>query len=311
MKPVGTLMRPTRPPPPPPAAHPLLPVRPGSAAPKVSVPVTAVKPAPVVKPVVPVIPGLKRALLIGVNYIGSQYELAGCINDVLNVQSHLGKFFPSCKDIKLLSDTSSIKPTKTNVLDSIKWLVTGLRPGENVLFHYSGHGGLVRDKNGDEVSGYDSTIYPYNGTDLEEITDDELRSLLANNIPAGCKCFVVLDCCHSGTAVDLRYRLDVSAPNRIYYEENKRYSKTAGQVLFLSGCRDVQVAADTVNKDNVPCGALTWALLETWKKYGRAIKPKYLLWDVLEFLRVRGYDQKPQLSMGQYLDFNTVFDLGV
>jgi hypothetical protein len=276
----------------------------------------APKPASIVSPPRPPAPaggirGLKRALLIGINYVGSQYTLTGCINDVINVKSQLGSFFPSCKDVRLLSDMTIIKPSKANVLDSIKWLVTGLRPGDNVLFHYSGHGGLIRDKNGDEVGGYDSTIYPYNGKDLETITDDELRLALANNIPAGCKCFVVLDCCHSGTAVDLRYRLNVTSPNRVFYEENKRYAKTAGQVLFLSGCHDVQFAADTVNKDNVPCGALTWALLETWKKYGRAIKPKYLLWDILQFLGERGYSQIPQLSMGHYLDLNTVFDLGV
>ncbi len=255
------------------------------------------------------IPGLKRALQVGINYIGTPYTLAGCINDVTNMNNHIKQFFPTCKDFKILTDDTPLKPTKKNILDAISWLITGLKPGEHVLFQYSGHGGLVRDANGDEVIGYDSCIYPCNGTQIEQITDDELRIILADKIPIGCKCFVILDCCHSGSAVDLRYRMGCTSRESIFFQEMKQYAKTNGQVVFLSGCHDVQVAADTVNKDNIPCGALTWALIETWKTYGPVIKLKYMLWDILQFLRVRGYSQVPQLTLGQYVDLNTVFDL--
>jgi hypothetical protein len=256
-----------------------------------------------------VIPGLKRALLIGINYVNTPYSLYGCINDAKNMSSHLRKYFPSCTNHKLLTDETVLKPNRKNILEAITWLVTGLQPGENVFFHYSGHGGLIRDTNGDEVSGYDSCIYPCDGQNIETISDDELRAFLANRIPVGCKCFVVLDCCHSGSAVDLRCKLQVPSQNSIYFEELVKYSKTSGQVIFLSGCHDVQEAADTVAPDGKPCGALTWALIETWKKYGAVLKLKYVLWDVLVFLKQRGYTQVPQLSLGQYIDFNTVFDL--
>jgi len=255
------------------------------------------------------IPGLKRALLIGINYEETPYRLAGCINDVNNMEGHIKKFFPTCKTFKTLTDKTAAKPTRRNILDAISWLTADLRAGEHVFFHYSGHGGLIRDTNGDEVSGFDSCIYPCNGKEMEQITDDELRSLLVNKIPAGSKCFVVLDCCHSGSAVDLRYGLRVPTQNTLAFQELKQYPKTTGQVVFLSGCHDVQVAADTADKDSIPCGALTWALIETWNRYGAVIKLKYVLWDVLQFLKVRGYTQVPQLSLGQYIDFNTVFDL--
>jgi metacaspase-1 len=253
--------------------------------------------------------GLRRALFIGINYIGSQYELAGCVNDSMNMFNHIGRLYPACKEVRLLRDNGALKPTKQNIMESIRWLISGLKPGENAIFHYSGHGGLVRDKNGDEVSGYDSCIYPCDNGKLEEITDDELRSALADGIPAGSKCFVILDCCHSGSAVDLRYRLNVPNSNVVQVLENKVYPKTRGQVVFLSGCTDFQFAADTVNAVGIPCGALTWALLETWKRYGTKIKLKYLLWDILQFLRTRGYPQTPQLSLGQYFDINAIFDL--
>lgn len=210
----------------------------------------------------------------------------------------------------MLTDNTATKPTKANILAGISWLVAGLQPGQNVYFHYSGHGGTVRDTNGDEVSGLDSCIYPVNGTTLETIIDDELRTALATKIPAGCKCFVVLDSCHSGSAVDLRYLWQAPASGTLTYTEDKAYIKTDGEVLFLSGCRDTQTSADTVDMTGRPAGALTMALLETWKGYGAGIKLKYLLWDVRQFLRTYGYSQIPQLSSGAFMDMNAVWSLG-
>jgi hypothetical protein len=253
--------------------------------------------------------GLKRALFIGINYVNTSYALAGCINDARNMAVNISRLFPGCKDQRMITDNSAIKPTRKNILDGINWLVSGLRKGEHVFFHYSGHGGLIRDTNGDEALGLDSCIYPIDGTKIEQITDDEIRVALANRIPAGCKCFVIIDACHSGSAVDLRCKLQVPSELSLYFEELKQYPKTNGQVVLLSGCHDLQQAMDTINTENVPCGAMTWALLETWKKYGANIKLKYLLWDMLQFLKQRGYTQVPQLSLGQYIDFDTTFDL--
>lgn len=265
---------------------------------------------PAVPPKAPVIvKGLKKALLVGINYKNTPYQLYGCINDVEAMRSHIKSVYPTCNQIISLTDNGPVMPSKRVILNNINWLVSGLKPGENVLFHYSGHGGQVRDTNGDEVTGMDSCIYPFDGKRMEMITDDELRIQLANKIPAGSKCFIVLDSCHSGTAVDLRYKYTVSSPDSVAYAEDKKYQKTTGQVVFLSGCRDTQYSMDTVRPDGVPCGAMTWALIETWKKYGQTMKLKYLLWDLLQFLKERNYEQVPQMTLGQYMDINQVFDL--
>jgi hypothetical protein len=142
------------------------------------------------------------------------------------------------------------------------------------------------------------------------ITDDELRAALALRLPAGCKCFATLDACHSGTGVDLRYRWNAPAQNSLAYSEDAKYGKTAGDIVFLSACMDTEYAADTVDNTERPAGALTWALLDVWRAYGRAIKTKHLLWDVRAFLKKNGYPQVPQLSTGRYTDLQGVFDLG-
>jgi len=271
-------------------------------------PKPAPKPTPAPVPAAP--QGLVRAFLVGINYVGTPYELRGCIADVLNVQTQINTFFPTCKDIRIYSDNTATKPTRANILAGLSWLLTGLKPGQNVMFHYSGHGGLIVDKNGDEVSGYDGCLYPINNSRLETIIDDEIRAVIvAANIPAGCKCFFVVDACHSGTSVDLRYTWKPVSRNSMTFTEDTKYAGIASSVVLLSGCRDDQKAADTVDKNNRPCGALTNAYLSLWKTYGPAIKMKSLLWDVRANLSANGYTQVPQLSTGYPMDPEAVYDL--
>jgi hypothetical protein len=260
-----------------------------------------------------IVGGLKKALLIGINYIEApMYRLNGCINDVKNAQNLLNKYYPNCREFRILTDDSTninLKPTKKNIIDSINWLVKDLKRGESVYFHYSGHGGLTIDYNKDEISGKDSCIYPINNGKIEMIIDDELKSILVNRIPTDCKCFAVLDSCHSGTALDLRFNINCPVQDKLIITQNNNYPKTKGSVIFLSGCLDTQYSADTVNSSNQPTGALTNALLDTWNKYGVNIKFKHMLWDIRTLLKTRGYEQIPQLSSGNSFDVNNVFKL--
>jgi len=257
--------------------------------------------------------GLKRTLLIGINYIeDSNNKLSGCINDIKNIEKKLRTTNPECKEYRTLSDDSTnplLKPTRKNIIDGINWLVAGLKSGESVFFHYSGHGGLTLDISGDEKSGMDSCIYPINDGVIEVITDDELKRILVNKIPTNCKAFVVLDCCHSGSALDLRYIFSAPEYGKIIVSQDDNYPKTNGSVIFLSGCQDSQTSADTVDSKNMPSGALTNALLEAWDKYGINIKFKYLLWDVRSSLKKQGYDQIPQLSCSNSISLSDVFSL--
>jgi hypothetical protein len=250
-----------------------------------------------------------KALFVGINYTEiPELRLHGCINDALNMQKFITGLYPSCKEQRVITDTTAVKPTKANIMAAIQWLVSGLRPGQNVYFHYSGHGSEVRDFNGDEVSGFDSCLCPYNGRRVEIITDDELRVALANRIPAGCKLFAVFDCCSSGTALDLQYGWQCPAPDRLSFNQNRKYPVTPGTVYFLSGCQDGDVAMDTVNTQGQAGGALTFALLDTWKQYGVPMKMKHLLWNVRRWLKTKGYFQIPQLSTGNACNSEEVLD---
>ena len=101
--------------------------------------------------------GLKKALLIGINYIEDpSNKLDGCINDVKNVKTQINKMYPKCNQFRVLTDDLTKleeKPTRQNIIDGINWLVKDLKAGENVYFHFSGHGGLTVDLSKDEKTG--------------------------------------------------------------------------------------------------------------------------------------------------------------
>ena len=68
----------------------------------------------------------KKALLMGINYIGSQYQLNGCISDVNSIKERLLKQGFIDSNINILTDNTSIKPTKTNILSAFKDLLNNL-----------------------------------------------------------------------------------------------------------------------------------------------------------------------------------------
>lgn len=237
----------------------------------------------------------RRAVFIGINYTkSSSNRLAGCANDVRHIMP-----FISDRNFKTLVlsddiDNSVLWPSRKNILSALEWVVKGMRDGDEAFVHYSGHGGLTVDLTGDEVSGQDSCIFPVSELgNIECITDDELRTFLVDRVPVGAKCTVIFDCCHSGTCLDLRYCYKPVSETSILISENPLHSKGKGLVVFISGCQDSQTAADTVDSNNIPSGALTNALLLALKK---ETKMKRVLWAILKELREKGYSQIPQLS---------------
>ena len=68
-----------------------------------------------------------------------------------------------------------------------------------------GHGGKLRDTNGDEEDGYDETLVPLDFERRGQIRDDDLLKHLVLPMKAGVFVTSVMDCCHSGTVLDLPY----------------------------------------------------------------------------------------------------------
>ena len=63
----------------------------------------------------------------------------------------------------------------------------------------------MEDKDGDEDDGYDEILIPGDYKVSGQIVDDWIYNEFVKKIPAGVHVVALVDCCHSGTAMDLPY----------------------------------------------------------------------------------------------------------
>ncbi|GAX10273.1 hypothetical protein FisN_3Lh475 [Fistulifera solaris] len=152
--------------------------------------------------------GHRRAILIGINYIGQKGQLSGCHNDVMNIKKYLINVhnFKESEMLILMDDNKHHAPTRRNIEDAFQRITQYSQAGDVVFVHYSGHGSRIPDLDGDESDGYDETLVPVDFKSAGQIVDDEILKLLVQPMKAGVTCTVLMDCCHSGTVLDLPYR---------------------------------------------------------------------------------------------------------
>lgn len=178
----------------------------------------------------------KLALLVGINNYASQ-PLEGCLNDVdlqRNLLIHRFGFNP--KDIYVLPDT---KATREGILTAFEeHLIKQAKPGDVVVYHYSGHGSRIFDPNpivverGQEgLNGtfvpMDSNLpagYPEVGGSVQDIMGHTLFLLMSalktENVT------VVLDSCFSGGATrEARVRSRDGGKNVLVSSDEKTYQE--------------------------------------------------------------------------------------
>mmetsp|Transcript_29482 Transcript_29482/g.32802 ORF Transcript_29482/g.32802 Transcript_29482/m.32802 type:complete len:369 (+) Transcript_29482:38-1144(+) len=220
--------------------------------------------------------GTKKALLVGILYKKSDKEqnhLDGCIADAKRMKEFLKKRGYNEENIKLISDEET-DPEKNASTDNIEkqmaWLVEGAKPGDTFFFYFSGHGIQTEDDDdGEEEDNFDEAIMTI-GPDgkTSAIRDDTMNEVMLQNLPVGARMVSVMDCCHSGTALDLPIL------HRFSLEEKKKIEKSSKsgtaesgdatcEVLLLSGCTDKQLSQDAQFTDGGAGGALTSTFLET------------------------------------------------
>ncbi|KFK44631.1 hypothetical protein AALP_AA1G283800 [Arabis alpina] len=145
---------------------------------------------------------VKKAVLIGINYPGTEGELLGCVNDVKRTHKSLVELFGFLEEnITELIDTdmSKTQPTGKNILDALSELVGSAKPGDVLFVHYSGHGTRVPSETGEnDDTGFDECIVPF---DSNYITDDDIREIVSK-VPKSCSITIVSDSCHSGGLID-------------------------------------------------------------------------------------------------------------
>ena len=254
-----------------------------------------------------------KALLVGINkYPDPRNELRGCINDILDMEyyiSDLNKVYT--KDhIKKLTNQQA---TKKEILHQIEWLLADANPGDQLLFHYSGHGAQAPTLHtAIEKDGLDEIICPYdfNGTNETMIRDKEFASLFAN-IPKGVHFIWVSDSCHAEdlsrdpfNTSQLSYRnfmgTSFTTINKEQASKTRETLKLSAIIksqplngALLSACESDQLSTDAIINKRFN-GAFTHYLIENLIGHGNN-KPMELIIQLVNVdLKHNGYDQIAQ-----------------
>ncbi|KAL6964928.1 Metacaspase-1 [Sarracenia purpurea var. burkii] len=216
--------------------------------------------------------GGKKAVICGISYRYSRQELKGCINDAKCMKYLLiNKFqFPEASILMLTEEQTDPYriPTKQNIRMALHWLVQGCKPGDSLVFHYSGHGSSQRNYTGDEVDGYDETLCPLDFETQGMIVDDEINATIVRPLPYGVKLHAIVDACHSGTVLDLPFLCRMNRSGQYVWEDHRPRSgvwkgSNGGEVISFSGCDDNQTSADTAALSKITStGAMTFCFIQ-------------------------------------------------
>lgn len=252
---------------------------------------------------------VKRALLIGINYEGTNYELLGCIDDSRNLQDFLiAQHYFKSDEIIMMNDNQSdeLYPTKANIIHQLADVKTFAdahkAADEKVLlfFSYSGHGTQIRDLNGDESDGKAECLCPVDCDSNGYLVDDDLK-IMTDQLAANVTSVVLIDACHSGTVLNLHYDYRCDMFNGCALEKQ---TDTECVIVMISGCRDNQTSADAYEPDQVTKkmeyqGAMTASFLAN---YNATLGLRSLIDNMRHWLKKNKFSQVPQLSSGRKLD---------
>jgi hypothetical protein len=141
---------------------------------------------------------MKRALVIGIDtYPDPTNNLQGCVNDTFLISGLLQEYGFPASGIRLLVND---RATSDAIKDRFAWLVNGAQAGDQLVFHYSGHGAQIPGYGvGQAVDHIDEVLAPYNfAWSLETSVADETILPFYSSLPYGVSLTLILDCCHAG-----------------------------------------------------------------------------------------------------------------
>jgi len=134
------------------------------------------------------------------------------------------------------------------------------------------------------------------------IVDDCIHDIMVKPLPRGCRLTAVLDCCHSGTLLDLPFIYDSYGRLKPSKSRVIQLKSSEADVVSLSACKDYERAFEAREG-----GALRRAFIECMMSSGN--RGTYL--STIQYLR--GYmhrhsiSQRPQLSSSHQIDINQPF----
>lgn len=134
--------------------------------------------------------------------------------------------------------------TAANLTKLARGMWVTMASNDLFILYISGHGGQVRDLNGDEADGKDETLCLWDG----EFTDDKMAALW-ESMPRGIRVLFITDTCNSGT--NFKYR-----PKKLEKAVPRNFER---QLIHIGGCPDGKSSMGSPSG-----GTLTTALIDAW-----------------------------------------------
>ena len=273
----------------------------------------------------------REALLVGINDYKGVNDLQGCINDVTNVRSVLKTFFGfENTEIRVLTDS---RATKKNILMRLDKMVKNAVNGDFLIFHFSGHGSQIRDREGDELADHmDELICPWDMNWDDGFITDDMFSKILQQLKKGVRMEILLDSCHSGTgtrdiapyimagrfsADPVKYRFmkppvdiecrylgdeEILKPSKSFRTDKEI---TLNHILW-AGCRDSQTSADALI-DGHYNGAFSYYFCRHIRENSGNISRADLFTRVKNSLKFNNFSQVPQLECKNALKSENIF----
>ncbi|KMT01515.1 hypothetical protein BVRB_9g215180 [Beta vulgaris subsp. vulgaris] len=266
----------------------------------------------------------KRALICGVSYKKQKYKLKGTLTDVYNIKQLLMNryHFPDYT-IRVLTEENNPDrvPTKANMEEGLRWLVEGCKPGDSLVFYFSGHGLRQLDVDNDELDGFDETLCPVDFKTKGLILDNDINTMIVKPLIKGVTLHAIIDACYSGTILDLEYLYDLKERKWLDNRPPSGAKKCTrgGRAICFSACRDDEMATDSnaftkkgmsgvmthcfiqaiLNKPNLTyfelLNSVRKTILETFAS--RCLSSK-----LIDKMLHRNLSQEPQLSSSEAFD---------
>lgn len=259
-----------------------------------------------------------KALLVGINnYPNPENQLNGCIDDVTDMQALLvGKAGFAAGDVTMLTDSAA---TRNAIYAALQTLVSGSKAGDHLVFHYSGHGCQMPEKNatGTTVAVHDAMCpYDFDWTPAHAIQDTDFQALFSI-VPSGVHLSWISDSCYSGgytklfahyTGLPIKRIIKTIPPPPSIHEQIASFSvqqnpthtmrdiaQSLSRVVLLSACSSNQEASDA-QIGTTWNGAFTYYLLDTLNGANGLLEAaQQVVGNAGSELQANGYSQTPEL----------------
>jgi caspase domain-containing protein len=224
----------------------------------------------------------RRAVIVGINdytsdlaqrgrAAGPWFDLRGPVNDALAMEEllrHQYGFEPA--GLLVLVDGAA---TGQAILDALRGhLLAGARPGDELVFFYSGHGSQVPNPASDEDDHLDESLVPADANRGAEYLRDKVLARIYNGIlDQGARLTVIVDSCYGGGATrglppPARARFLPPAQRGVVDGAPTGGRPEDRGALVLAAAQDFELAIEAEDAAHVPHGAFSLALATAMRR---------------------------------------------